>query len=213
MWMKLVDNQSLEDKLCCLLQLILFRCKWEVICNVGLRGCAAVPVEPFFLWTQRDWAESATHAHILLGLVGMSKSVLGLWYRSRVGVTWKETRSNWYPRKRNQRDWALIQCLGHTGHEMVNRLASHPGTDRDWCPSHVPAFDLCHNLGEYPRSWRKAKRQCPELVYGNLCGCVCGNRYPQDRWKWPRRLEGEIAECFPPSLSIVKWGISRKRWL
>ena len=24
-----------------------------------------------------------------------------LWYRSRVGVTWKETRSNWYPRKRN----------------------------------------------------------------------------------------------------------------
>ena len=27
-------------------------------------------------------------------------------------------------------------------------------------------FDLCHNLGEYPRCWRKAKRQCPELVYG-----------------------------------------------
>ena len=25
---------------------------------------------------------------------------------------------------------------------------------------------ICHILGEYPRCWRKAKRQCPELVYG-----------------------------------------------
>ena len=41
-------------------------------CNVGLRGCAAVPEEPFSLWTQRDQAGSATYEHILLGLAGMS---------------------------------------------------------------------------------------------------------------------------------------------
>ena len=33
------------------------------------------------------------------------------------------------------RDWALLQCLGGTGREMVNRWAGSPGTDRDWCPT------------------------------------------------------------------------------
>ena len=56
-------------------------------------------------------------------------------------MTWKETRSNWYPRKKEFLFWdqfrvlvvndedhrvaeiehLFIQCLGGTGREMVNR--------------------------------------------------------------------------------------------
>ena len=40
-------------------------------CNVGFRGCVAIPEEPVSLLTQRNRVGSAKYEHILLGLAGM----------------------------------------------------------------------------------------------------------------------------------------------
>ena len=132
---------------------------------------------------QRDRVWSATYEHILLGLAGISELGLDIIISIQ---SWSdlEGNSNWYPRKRNFCFGISSNILSWTSMPIVwQRLSSCTVSRRHWSwkmsqPSkywqrlmpitYTSIFYLCRNLGEYPRCWRKAKRQWPELVYSVL---------------------------------------------
>ena len=55
---------------------------------------------------------------------------------------------------------------------------------------------------------------CPEFenedIFCNVCGWVCGNRYPQKSMEVTQESRGRDHRMLSV-LSIMKWGISRKR--